>query len=227
MAQQPPQGWGTPAQQPTRPGWGPPPAPQPPKARKAWYKRPIIMIPLLLVVLIIIGSIADGGGETTTSSAPTTAAPVASTQPERSADAQPAATNPPKSSGPPSAHVGGTVSFEDSFGKHSADVTVVRKKVSTGSTFEDPDNGRYVGLFVRIKAFQDGISVPSFYVLERGKHFDSTCCATGFNPELNALSNLNNGETAEGWVIFDVPSANGKVVMQEFASNKAQATWLF
>jgi hypothetical protein len=43
---------------------------------------------------------------------------------------------------------------------------VVREKGSTGSTFLTPDNGRYVGLFVRVKAFQDGISVPSFYVIE-------------------------------------------------------------
>jgi hypothetical protein len=238
MAQQPPQGWGPPAQQqpspqgwapqqqPTQPGWGPPPQ-QPPKPRKPWYKRPIIMLPLVVVVLIIVGSVAGGGGNTTSSSAPTTAAPAANTQPPQSADIQTPTTSPPTPSGPSTAHLGEAVSFADSFGKHSADITVVRKKVSTGSGFENPNNGRYVGLFVRVKAFQDGISVPSFYALEQGKHYDSTCCTTGFTPELSALSNLNQGETAEGWVLFDVPAASGKLVMQEFASEKAQATWLF
>jgi hypothetical protein len=183
-------------------------------------------MPLVLVVLVIVGGIAGGAGSKTSNSAPTTAASAASTQPAPSADTEAPVTGPPKPSRPPTAHLGETVSFEDSFGKHSADITMVREKVSTGSSFRTPDNGRYVGLFVRVAAFQDGISVPSFYVIEKGKHYDSTCCTTGFTPELSAFSNLNTGETAEGWIIFDVPSANGRLVM-EFASNKVQATWLF
>jgi hypothetical protein len=58
------------------------------------------------------------------------------------------------------------------------------------------------------------------------KHFDSTF-ATGFEPDLNVVGNLNKGETAEGWVVFDVPSRSGKAVMQEFLSEKAQATWTY
>jgi hypothetical protein len=223
----PPQRWASPPPQPpTQPGWGQPP-PQPPKAPAPWYKRPIILIPLVLVVLVIVGSIAGGGGSKPSNSAPTTAASAANTQPAPSADTKTPVTNPPKPSGPPTAHLGETVSFQDSFGKHSADITVVREKGSTGSTFLPPDNGRYVGLFVRVKAFQDGISVPSFYVIQKRKHYDSTCCTTGFTPELSAFSNLNKGETAEGWIIFDVPSPNGRLVMQEFASNNVQATWLY
>jgi hypothetical protein len=39
-----------------------------------------------------------------------------------------------------------------------------RSRVSTGGEFEKPDHGLYVGFLVRVKAFKDGISVPSFYL---------------------------------------------------------------
>jgi hypothetical protein len=153
------------------------------------------------------------------------------TTPVTIADEQPAATESetteaPKQTGPATAKLGETLSFEDSFGKHSADITITRKRVSTGGEFDKPSRGYYVGLFVRVKAFQDGISVPQFYALVGAKHFDQTF-TTGFEPDLNVVGNLNQGETTEGWVVFDVPSRNGKAVVQEFASEKAQATWSY
>jgi len=179
----------------------------------------------VLILLAVIGAIVGQNDNTTTTSGTTTALTEGATIP--SADtAAPPTTEAPKQTGPATAKLGQTLQFEDSFGKHSADITVVRKKVSTGDEFDKPSNGFYVGLLVRVKAFQDGITVPQFYALVGSKHFDSTI-ATGFEPDLNIVGNLNKGETSEGWVVFDVPSRNGKAVMQEFLSEKAQATWSY
>jgi hypothetical protein len=107
-------------------------------------------------------------------------------------------------------------------GKHAADITVTRKKVAGGSS-----SGRHVGLFVRVKALRGGISVPRFSAVELGRRFDATCCTAGFKPELRVTSTLHKGETAEGWVIFHLPKANGRLVMQPLASSEGQAFWVF
>ena len=87
--------------------------------------------------------------------------------------------------------------------------------------------GLYVGFFIRVKAFKDGMTVPSFYVLAGGKHFDATCCVSGFGADLNVVGNLNKNEATEGWVLFDLPSRHGRLVMEEFGTQEAQAYWTF
>lgn len=227
MSDQTPHGWGPPPNPPPQPGWGPPQPPGPKRKRRPGVLGWIGIGLAVLVVLGVLGAIAgQNDTNTTTPAAPATNTaeqPVA-TQP-KSTEA-PGTTEAPKQTAPATAKLGETLQFEDSFGKHSADITVVRKKVSTGDEFDKPSNGFYVGLFVKVKAFQDGISVPQFYALVGSKHFDSTL-ATGFEPDLNVVGNLNKGETSEGWVVFDAPSRNGKLVMQEFLSEKAQATWTY
>ncbi len=211
--QQPPKppGWGPqPPQQP--PGWGPPP--QPPRKRHTGRNIALAVLGVV-VVLVIVGALT---GDPTTTQAPsagggtgTTAAPG---QPETTAKG-----------GPATAKVGQTLQFRDGFGKHSADVTVARKKVSTGGEFDKP-NGVYVGLFVQVKGYQDGISVPGFYVLAGGKRYESTIATSGFQPGLLAYE-VNKDETAEGWLVFDLPSRSGRFVMKEFASDEPQAVWSF
>jgi hypothetical protein len=82
-------------------------------------------------------------------------------------------------------------------------------------------------LFVKVKAFQDGITVPEFYVVQKGRHYDSTCCTEGFEPDLNTYSDLNKSESTDGWLVFDVPSEHGTLHMKEFASERIQASWTF
>lgn len=220
----------SPPSPPPPPGWGAPPEGPPGKRPMDRNTRRNLIalgviggVVVLIVVAGIIGALAGGG--TDSSTAPTT--PAATTPP---ASAEPTASEPtePPDTGPATAKVGETISFEDSFGDHAVDVTITRKRISTGDEFTKPDNGVFVGLFVRVKAFKDGISVPNFYGLVRGKHYDATCCMVeAWKPELSTYSNLNSGETAEGWVLLDVPSRTGKLVMQEFASEKAQAIWTY
>jgi len=220
MAQQPP---GT-DEQPQQPPQAAPGCAPPPTASQAWYKRPIIMIPPVLLALGIAGWVVGGNGGTNPSAtkAPATQAP-AETAPA-GGSTKPSATKRPttKPGELPTARLGGTIEFADSLGKHAADITVARKKVATGSS-----SGRYVGLFVRVKAFQGGISVPRFSAVERGRRFDATCCTPGFKPELRVASTLHKGETAEGWVIFKLPKSNGRLVMQPLASSNGQAFWVF
>ena len=69
MSQQPP----APPQGPQQPGWGPPPQgppPQgwqqgpPPEAKRPWFKKKRIMIPLVLLGLFVFGSALGGGSAT-------------------------------------------------------------------------------------------------------------------------------------------------------------------
>jgi hypothetical protein len=163
------------------------------------------------VVVVIVGLAAVGvlGSSDDTTSTPATTADIPGYSAEEDL-IEPAPSTTEASAGPATAKVGETIQFEDSFGDHAIDVTVARSRVSTGGEFEKPDHGLYVGFLVRAKAFKDGISVPSFYVLARGQHYDSTCCVTGFDPELNVVGNLNKNEATQGWVIFDVPARHGR-----------------
>ena len=123
--------------------------------------------------------------------------------------------------------VGDTVHLTGSSGAPSADVTVTRKETSGGGEFDQPSNGVYVALYVRVRAHEDGITVPDFYGLINGKHYDTTCCVDAFQPDLDTSVDLNNGETAEGWVVLDVPSSAGELVLEDFGTGKPQAVWKF
>jgi hypothetical protein len=203
----------------------PPSCTPPPKDRQAWYRRPNIVAPAVLLALAIVGWVVVGNGGTDTSATKGSAAHT----PARKAPASGGSTKPSATKGSvakpgelPTARLGGTIQFTDSSGRHAADITVARKKVAGGSA-----SGRHVGLFVRVKALQGGVSVPRFAAVELGTRFDATCCTAGFKPKLKVASTLHKGETAAGWVIFDLPKASGRLVMQPLASSEGQAFWVF
>ncbi len=212
--QQPPKppGWDPAQQPPGPPAWGPPP--QPPRKRHTGRNIALAVLGVL-VALVALGALLGNDPTTTTTPGAGTGTTAAHGQPEETT----------AKGGPATGKVGQTLQFKDSFGEHSADVTLARKKVSTGGAFDKP-NGVYVGLFVQVKAYQDGISVPSFYVLAGGKRYESTIAASGFEPGLLAFE-VNKGETAEGWLVFDLPSRSARFVMKEFASDEPQAVWTF
>lgn len=203
----------------------PPSCTPPPRARQTWYRRPNIVIPAVLLVLGVLAWVVVGNGGTDTSATGGSAAH----PPVRKAPASGGSTKPSATKGSvaepgelPTARLGGTIQFTDSSGGHAADITVARKKVAGGSA-----SGRHVGLFVRIRALRAGVSVPRFAAVELGRRFDASCCAAGFKPELKVASTLHKGETAAGWVIFDLPKASGRLVMQPLASSEGLAFWVF
>jgi hypothetical protein len=144
---------------------GTPPPPRPPDTRP-WYKKKRFIIPIAIVALLVVVGIFSGGNSTPPT-ATTVAAPAATPASEEPVTSEPATTE-TAPSGPATAKVGEQIQFEDSFGDHAVDVTVTRSRISTGSEFEKPDHGLYVGFFIRVKAFKDGMTVPSLYVLAGG-----------------------------------------------------------
>ena len=156
-------------------------APSPPLGPEAVVPAAPTDHGLIVAVLFVIG-LAVSGDDTATVSGPPTEEPATTEEPPTDRGAgHHRGDEPVRPGGGPGGEE--TLSFEDSFGDHSADITVVRKKVSTGDEFNKPTHGRFVGLFVKVKAFQDGITVPEFYVNEKGRHYDATCCTQGFEPD--------------------------------------------
>jgi hypothetical protein len=210
----PPPRWG-------EPGYTPPAGPP----RKPSGGRIAFAVTIAVVGLIAAVNLASPDETATTG----TQATDATDAPAVADLAEPAETTPEptKPAGPATARIGETIAFEDSFGDHAIDVTVARKKVSTGSEFDRPDHGLYVGFEVRAKAFKNGISIPDFYVLEGGRRYEATIAFEGFRPDLRTYGELNKGEGTGGWVVFDVPARTGKLVMKEFLSDEPQAIWTF
>ena len=58
-------------------------------------------------------------------------------------------------------------------------------------------------------------------------HYDAdACCPDGFTPTLDYVD-LQDGETAEGWLLFDVPARHGEVVLKQSYGGGKIATWRF
>lgn len=126
--------------------------------------------------------------------------------------------------------VGDTATLVDSdTNKEVAHVLVDRVKLSTGDEFNKPERAYFLGVFVKVKALADDQNSMwgDFYVLMRGHHYDASgCCPEGFKPELDYVD-LNTGETAEGWLIFDVPARHGQVVLGQSFGGGVVGTWSF
>jgi hypothetical protein len=108
-------------------------------------------------------------------------------------------------------------------------VQVARVKFSTGDEFNRPERAYFLGVLIKVKALADDQNSMwgDFYVLMRGHHYDASgCCPEGFKPELDYVD-LNDGETAEGWLIFDVPARSGRVVLGQSFGGGVIATWDF
>jgi hypothetical protein len=61
----------------------------------------------------------------------------------------------------------------------------------------------------------------------RGHHYDAdACCPDDFMPDLDYVQ-LNKGETAEGWMLFDVPAKHGQIVLVNSFDNSKIAIWSF
>jgi hypothetical protein len=83
-------------------------------------------------------------------------------------------------------------------------------------------------------AYTDGFDINEldFYDLTRGQHYDS-----GNGNAYNALSDrqsnaditttLAAGETASGWMAFDVPSRHGKIVYSPNVDGQPIAEWSY
>ena len=134
-------------------------------------------------------------------------------------------TNPPTAS----KRVGETATLvETDTNREVSRVVVDRVKFSRGDQYNRPERGNFLGVHVKVRALADDQSSlwGDFYVLMRGHHYDGDAYAEGFEPSLDYVD-LNKGETAEGWLVFDVPARHGQVVLgQSFGGGKI-GTWSF
>jgi hypothetical protein len=108
-------------------------------------------------------------------------------------------------------------------------VVVDRVRFSDGDEYNRPERGNFLGVHVQVRALADEQTSlwGDFYVLMRGHHYDAGgCCPEGFTPELDYVD-LNEGETAEGWLVFDVPARHGQVVLGQSSGGGKIATWSF
>lgn len=139
----------------------------------------------------------------------------------------------PSSSIPPAVakKVGQTAQFFDvETGKRSMNVQVARVKFTRGEEWNRPERGLFLGVYVKTRAFEDDVTSlwGDIYVTQRGHHYDGDAYADGFTPALDYV-NLHKGETAEGWLVFDVPAKHGQVVLASDTINEGAklATWDF
>jgi hypothetical protein len=104
-------------------------------------------------------------------------------------------------------------------------VLVTRVRFAGGDEYNKPERGLFLGVYVKVKALADDHSSlwGDFYVTVRGHHYDAdACCPDGFTPTLDHVD-LQDGETAEGWLLFDVPARRGEVVLkQSYGDGRSQ-----
>lgn len=126
----------------------------------------------------------------------------------------------------------------DQDGTDGATVILATRSVSSqpADQFSDgPQNGYFVAVRIKVDAV-DGltsgfnINPLDFYALTGSAHYDegdgNACEGPHSEAELNATT-LNAGETATGWLLFDLPSPHGKVVYAPNLTGQPLASWAF
>jgi hypothetical protein len=105
-----------------------------------------------------------------------------------------------------------------------------RVKTTRGSDYDTPERGLYLGVYMKAQSVH-GTGIPgglgwNLYVVVNGHHYDSTIAIDGFKPDFGDVY-LHPGETDEGWFVYDVPAAHGKIVLTDEFSDEQIATWSF
>jgi hypothetical protein len=126
----------------------------------------------------------------------------------------------------------------DQDGTDGATVILATRSVSSQPTDQfsaGPQNGYFVAVRIKVNAV-DGltsgfnINPLDFYALTGSAHYDEGDGNAYEGPhseaELNATT-LNAGETATGWLLFDLPSSHGKVVYAPNLTGQPLASWAF
>jgi hypothetical protein len=126
----------------------------------------------------------------------------------------------------------------DQDGTDGATVILATRSVSSQPTDQfsaGPQSGYFVAVRIKVNAV-DGltsgfnINPLDFYALTGSAHYDEGDGNAYEGPhseaELNATT-LNAGETATGWLLFDLPSSHGKVVYAPNLAGQPLASWAF
>jgi len=110
-----------------------------------------------------------------------------------------------------------------------AQVQVTKLAFSSGDEYNKPERATFLGVYIKVKALADDQNSlwGDWYVLQRGHHYDpDACCVDAWKPDLDYVD-LNEGETSEGWLTFDVPAKHGQVVLGQSFGGGVIGTWSF
>jgi hypothetical protein len=144
----------------------------------------------------------------------------------------PAATEPPTANPQVAASkIGDRVTVSDEFGDARFEVTVTKVKFSTGDRFEQPEHGLFMGAHVQVRALagHQGTAPPAEMSALVGGHRyagDVTTLLRAFDPPLDDMF-LDNGQRAAGWLVFDVPTRHGRLVLRDIMDGHQLATWKY
>lgn len=128
---------------------------------------------------------------------------------------------PPK---PSTGKIGDKLTVYDEAGAAQLEATVTRLKFSAGDEFDGPEHGVYMGANVTLRALADGQDLVEITALVGGRKYtgDAIVTSTAFDPPLDPVI-LDRGEQASGWLVFDVPSRHGQLVMHDLDGHQLGA----
>ncbi|MGW6200727.1 DUF4333 domain-containing protein [Kribbella sp. NPDC055110] len=120
--------------------------------------------------------------------------------------------------------IGDTVTVYDGSGAAQLEVTVARLKFSPGDDVDHPEHGLYLGAYVKLHALIDQQDLTEITALVAGRTYtgDAIVTSTTFDPPLEAAI-LNQGEQTTGWLIFDVPTRHGQLIIHDAAHHQLAA----
>jgi hypothetical protein len=122
--------------------------------------------------------------------------------------------------------LGDKLTVYDELGDAQLEVTVTRVKFTRGDAFELPGRGLYMGAYVKAHALADDQYIYDIYARVRGHLYDQAITGSlAFDPPLEAVT-LNKGERAAGWLVFDVPTRHGQLVLRDL-DEKTVAVWKY
>jgi hypothetical protein len=213
---------------------GPEPHPQP---RPPWIRRNApLAVGLAAGLGLVAGAVIGASAHTTTVTKIKTNT-VYQTVPAASASASAPA---PAQTAPTALAVGQAATLQDtSSGQAIGMVTVKSAQVTTQSadgSGNAPANGYYIVVHVSATAdssYTSGWSVSesNFYDLVNSSHY-SNGNGNAFDALTSAQANslsaqLAAGETADGWLSFDVPSRHGEIVYAPNSNGQPIAEWSY
>ncbi|TCC10299.1 DUF4333 domain-containing protein [Kribbella soli] len=129
---------------------------------------------------------------------------------------------------PPSiGKIGDKLTVYGESGAAQLEVTVTRLKFTTGDDFDQPEHGLYMGAYVTLRALIDQQDLIEITAVANGTTYsgDAIVTSTTFDPPL-AAAILNQGEQTAGWLIFDVPTRHGQLVIHD-TDNHQLGAWKY
>jgi hypothetical protein len=210
-----------------------PPMPPPKKSHRVrnW------LIGIGVAIIALIGGLA-GCAALLSSAANQAANPnTVSSQRPAGATASGGTASTPAPAGPTELRLGDSASISQD-GASAATIILSKKVISSQPVdqFADgPQNGYFVAIRVDVSADPSlttgfDINPLDFYALSGSTHYDEGDGNAFEGPhngaELNATT-LNAGETASGWLLFDLPTPHGKIVYAPNLDGQPLAYWKF